>query len=386
MRYIVAAVLFAAASLAYWYMIPTFAIRWVAVSGLCVLGAGLLGSHVWRGRVLAPSRADWAGMAFIGWITLSLAWSSDQQAGAYQLMYIAMMYGVFLTVEHGLSKWRETLPDLICVIFAGALALLGWENRVHGGFGNPNWAVEWLLIASPFVALRKWAWPLLVLAVVYMLWFNNSKAEFIALWLVAVFGLLLLRWWITAPIVFIAPFTAAALWPEMVTDAVKFSIISRVELWLNSTALWLESPLIGHGLGSYDVEYPRMQEAHLAWFDSTIFSNPVIYAGAAHNEPLQVLTELGAIGLILTGLFIWSLGIRRWGAPQCALLIAMTLSLFSFPLQNPATAILVVISLGLVAADSRSGAADRRIRNVRGIRHYGLRPLALWTDGFMGVS
>ncbi|KKL54353.1 hypothetical protein LCGC14_2266290 [marine sediment metagenome] len=218
MRYIVAAVLFAAASLAYWYMIPTFAIRWVAVSGLCVLGAGLLGSHVWRGRVLAPSRADWAGMAFIGWITLSLAWSSDQQAGAYQLMYIAMMYGVFLTVEHGLSKWRETLPDLICVIFAGALALLGWENRVHGGFGNPNWAVEWLLIASPFVALRKWAWPLLVLAVVYMLWFNNSKAEFIALWLVAVFGLLLLRWWITAPIVFIAPFTAAALWPEMVTE------------------------------------------------------------------------------------------------------------------------------------------------------------------------
>lgn len=402
----VASALLAAASLSYWYWISTFGIRWAFVALGCVFAAGVFARHLWCGGKIDVSDADVAGSAFIAWVALSLLWSTDPRGGAISLMHLVALGGVFLLVEHVSRETLAVIPAAVTATYAGALVLVFAETELYGGFANPNWATEWLLIAAPFVVvfkckrfLKHWAWLLVAVAAVYLLWFNNSKAEFIALWLCIAAFLALRRMWAGALITLILPLSLAAMWPQLATPAVRFSVLSRLEIWANTVLLWAERPLTGHGLGSYDVEYPRVQEVHLAWFPdaTTIFQNSTIYVGAAHNEVLQIMAELGLVGLVLASGFLWtvlrpmkagSTSLKNiYVASTTSLLITASLSLFSFPLQNPQTALLAAVALGIVAnakAHSRAASGYLNPRDVWRQRLDRLRAVVVRDDNYLG--
>jgi hypothetical protein len=124
------------------------------------------------------------------------------------------------------------------------------------------------------------------------------------------------------------------------------SYLARIELWHNAVMAWLDRPFLGHGIGSFEQAFAPHRGDH-AWFlDRTILDVPWYAAGAAHNAILQILIETGLIGLILCGVFLWTVG--RCGI-SAVLIAALTMCLIEFPEQNPASAIFISCALGLAS-------------------------------------
>ena len=72
---------------------------------------------------------------------------------------------------------------------------------------------------------------------------------------------------------------------------------SRWEFWPAAVRFWLDAPLIGNGFASF----------------STLFHKGLELRGAhPHNVVLQIAAELGLVGLVLFGVFVWS-GLRHAG-------------------------------------------------------------------------
>lgn len=138
-------------------------------------------------------------------------------------------------------------------------------------------------------------------------------------------------------------------------DGLKISALARAELWLNTIAAWLRAPVFGYGLGGFDAAYGLVRSSHQSWFPSlaTIFTTPTVFAGAAHNELLQALAQFGVYGAALFTAFGWCV-LRQPGplAARVALWAAAGCAVVGFPTQNPATAILIVTALGLVAREA----------------------------------
>ena len=135
----------------------------------------------------------------------------------------------------------------------------------------------------------------------------------------------------------------------MFQESLVSSISSRLELWINSVFAWLDAPLFGHGIGSFDYAYAPHRIDHLRWLQGSILTHPNVSAGAAHNEGLQVLVELGMVGLALVLLSVFTVLRASKSSARWAALAMGTVAMVSFPFQNPATAILGVVILGVCA-------------------------------------
>ena len=312
------------------------------------------------GRVVDHVGRASAGLAVLGWIAASLSWSPDQAQGASILVAI----GSIALVVWGVGLVRAAVPAVITAVFTVALLLLIVFPEVHGGFGNENWASEWLMMAAPFVVLFAWrnssrflsaaVGALLILAAGYLVLGTSGDAWMLVAWVVVLAYCVRRRWWGAMAFVVLVPINIALLWSYL-GDRIVSSVLPRAELWINTVAMWLEHPFIGHGVGSFGFEYGRFQEVHTGLFPGldTILRPYVVEAGAAHNEVLQGLAEVGLIGMFLVGVFIWLVvrapamdGIAM--AAKWSLLIAAPLCVVSFPLQNTATLLMMATAVGVL--------------------------------------
>jgi len=328
-------------------------------------------------RRLALDRVSLAGLAVIVWAAVSLMWSTDPAAGALQLHKIAVLGVLFCAARAWGRDWP--LPELAVASVAIILALAPMVPT--SGFGNENFVTDYLLMLVPFLVvfavqhkgsvIRKFratakkckgygclAWfPLLAVAV-YLVAFNGARAEYLVAGAVMVVGLLLIRQRSAALIVALSGLAFLLLWPQVFGK----SLLARLELGNATAAMWWDAPFWGQGLGAFGFEYPRFADAW-RWLmperNSFISSNE--FAGAAHNETLQLMAELGLVGLALAGLFLFLC--LRHAKPSPALWclgILGVLSLVGFPLQTPATAVLGAVALGLAC-----GPIERPIRLPR---------------------
>lgn len=309
------------------------------------------------------------------WAVLSLSWSPDQLAGLHSLWQVSLVVIVFAL------GGRLPLAALATMATAGVLVLAVAAPHSIGGMGNANWQAEFLLLSLPFVMLMAWgdrprhiflallalaciAFPLLFgyeveqNKVVGLKWgAEHSNAAWLVmgadLAAISVF-LLWRRQYAFGLIGILSFFMGVALFWERFA----LSLGTRLEFALNTFRLWLDAPLFGHGLGGFNYEYPRVQEWHLSVFPDmgTSFHDVTMVAGAAHNEWLELASTLGLVGLILAGFVVFCIVMQarrtkwtpeKWAALAC-LYHALILSFIAFPLQNPATALLIVCSLAVV--------------------------------------
>ncbi|MGQ0665321.1 MAG: O-antigen ligase family protein [Pseudomonadota bacterium] len=359
--------------------------KWVGVHLAALLALFDFALGLRRDRA-AVDDIDLLTLAFVAYAALSLAWSSDPGLGSISLLHMTALAVVFTWVRR---RPAAELDFILPALFVGAIAVALVLAAVlppfrFAGFGNRNYATELMLVALPFpLALMFHARPVLKAAgavlglgaIVYLLAFNQSKIEFLVIPGVGLFALGVFlfhrldpfRFWALVTALIAAPAAASWLWWEKMYFAT--SLAFRLELWTNSILLWLEAPFLGHGLGSFDFEYPRLQESHLSvfpWLETPLFQAIQTMPGAAHNDLLQGLAEFGVAGVAIAVLWL-GLAIRNQRAKRgksladhaaalsaAALLIAAQLE---FPLQNPATALAAALVFGALAVRQPTGSA-----------------------------
>lgn len=297
-------------------------------------------------RGFKPRPFDILWLLFASYAGASLLWSPDPGQGAIQWVNLTALGIICSYIAR--QPWREPLSYGIAFAAVGAVLSYHQWPFFWGGYGNENFIAEFLLLCIPFCMGRRWP------ALLFIGWFyldGNRSQNWIAVGgMFAFAGWLYLfkvrAYWLATVIalgVLIAVLTAARN-PDLLQSAV-----ARAELWINAGGLWLENPIMGYGFGSFNFEYPRAQEFHHHLFPwlGTQFHTPFFYAGAAHNEPLQVLVELGLIGL---GLCVPLAVVGFSGAGKWVLTVAAGLACIGFPFQNPATALLCVVALSFSAS------------------------------------
>lgn len=163
------------------------------------------------------------------------------------------------------------------------------------------------------------------------------------------------------------------------------SLKSRVELAINTLAMILESPIFGHGTGSYNYDYHRFQETHFGILPGkyTVIGEITIFAGNAHNLILQILAEHGIVGLGLGLLFAWFVVKRYWEkkkdridhACMWTLCVFFVLSLIGFPLYNAHTGLVAVTCAALICQGGEP------IKTIKG-----WHPIPAYAGGVLGLS
>lgn len=325
---------------------------------------GLFRIHGGDGKMSVPKPILW-GALLLAWAGLSLVWSMDPKQGALEMANGLALFSVFAFIALAPRDRVWSVSPILALLICGSVVALDYlYPGLDAGFGNENFKVEFCLLALPFLAsVRNKTQALLaliaavVLAGIVLGAGSNIKYLIIAALFCASMVWLARRghwFWATAlPLAVVD----AAFYFDLLTKDIITSTSYRIELTTNTLAMWLASPIWGHGVGSFNYLYPEFQEAHLALFPKmgSVLSNDMGYfAGAAHNEYAQLLSDYGLIGFTLAVVLAWSL-LRVTSrdvldiAAKCVLFTAAVLSLIEFPLQNPHTAMLVAVACGILA-------------------------------------
>jgi O-antigen ligase len=148
----------------------------------------------------------------------------------------------------------------------------------------------------------------------------------------------------------------------IVSGVINPSSTQRMEAWARTLSLVRDYPITGTGLGTFEWSFPFYQRKG-EW----------MYWSQAHNDYLQVLSEVGLVGAALLG---WALIVfvrrilrpvleqiatrPRWSsiAAAAAVFAMLVHSVVDFNLQNPANALLFSVLVGVVTA--AAGDSDSR--------------------------
>jgi len=146
----------------------------------------------------------------------------------------------------------------------------------------------------------------------------------------------------------------------------------RILIWGSTLKMIEEAPLLGVGIGNYELVYPLYRTVE-EWRLSSRF-----VVGEAHNDYLQMAAETGLLGLAC---FLWLLarlfqrasrllktGDEGWRRPGLALtgsLVALLIyAFFAFPLRNPTSSLHFWLFAGLLVA-GEAAASNRPLKPVR---------------------
>ena len=123
----------------------------------------------------------------------------------------------------------------------------------------------------------------------------------------------------------------------------------RIEIWINSILAFLDKPFFGQGIGGFEYGYAPHRADHWNFLPGmdTVLPNLGIHAGAAHNELLQALVEIGLIGVALSAWLLYRVLANSKSYARPMVYAAMAIALIEFPLQNPASAVLIALGLAL---------------------------------------
>ena len=327
----------------------------------------------------------WADLAFAAIITYgaaSLAWSSNPLGGLQAVIIAIACLGFVVWLGH-----RELIHiEILCIgVMVGTW--LAWISNdwlpagAYSGFANSGYAAEALALTIPLMWFlwkqwRTW-WRWLPAAhalgvVAYILAFTPSLIPHVGAGGLVVAYCVHLTWrrsrgWALLELAAWLGLGALACVVFWHFPDLRKHLAYRFEVWVNTAFMIADHPLFGGGLGSFIEDYPRYLDAHgsLMPFYNLMMNSYTAQMEAAHNEPLQVLAELGVIGFTLVAAMFFlafrdaalSPPRRRPATTAGAALIVILIaeSLLEYPTQRSASLFLAVIGFGLLR---RAGALN----------------------------
>lgn len=344
---------------------------------------------------------------FLLWALLSMAWAINVYEVVERWLAWALATAAFFLVSNVCRDSREQWRLIIAMYSAGVIiAVLGISQYLFGldlfqqaappaaTFGNRNMAIHLQVITLPLGGLlflrvtdkRLTALLAISLALMatYML-YTGTRAGWLAGGLELLIFYPMARRLLTAGAwqfnaakkrglicAFLLFAALSVLGPNgsldgydrlgqrlTATQQFPHTLPPRLAIWLNSLAMVKDRPLLGTGLGNFQVYYPLY---HQRWAKTFTFT-PQNQTRKVHNDLLQLLVELGLIGLLLA-LYIPGkalLVMRRYPARlngQQRLLVNTLFialggiglnALLSFPLQRSVPTFYALACLGLIS-------------------------------------
>ena len=251
-------------------------------------------------------------LAVMSAAVVSIRFSDHPYFGLGFVPRLAGNLGIFLLA---VRAPRERLPEfcrwwliMAVVVAVNGLLRIGFEPEVLSTFGNRNFLGVYLaasvvvgvaigetwsrlgclvLLGAMLPCASRGAW--LALGAVAVMWFLAFGKGFLRRWSVRVLVVLLMlvgMGWSSRPYVL----------RQWDTDV-------RPMIWRATLHMVAARPFLGHGLGSYVVEYPKYRLP--GYFLRPKSTNVTDHA---HNELLEVAAEQGLVGLAVT-LWLWAMAV-----------------------------------------------------------------------------
>ncbi len=370
----------------------------LAWPALGVLGAAAL--SLINAENLALSLISFVGLIYFGLLGLAIVNAVESERDI-KILVSALVLSASIASGYGLLQYYGKLP--------GPPGFIGGSPAMISTFGNPNYLAGFLAhlvvpgILLCFVTQNRWA-RLGLLVFLVLMTAALVAANSVGAWLAALFsaifffgGVLLFRLgralhaqrrWALAVVIVLGlvvwlqsppgPLNAligraATLGPSdgPIEKVVQFfqrlwegnSGIARSWNWWIAYEMLREHPFLGVGLGDYKVEFLEYK----ARFKETPLGQQYTFylprAIQAHNDYVQLIAELGLIGLLAVGFFVGVLirsahnfvrssespERRLWAVALCAGIVAFLAdALVSFPLHLPASELNLVLLMSLL--------------------------------------
>ncbi len=373
-----------------------------------------------QGLALLRSTIATLLVAFLAWSLLTMLWAHNLYEALIKALDYSAAVLAGLLVAHTITRNRHALHWVLVALFWSgiALALLGiaqflflveWVDQhapPSATFNNKNMAAQYGLLTLPLgivlflrakTPLSNWTYGIGSMIIAVFITYTRTRAAWLSLLLemslLAIFLLYEARSGHVSAFAQrgkIAPIVVALLgWLVAVhfdangfrwflsfvsdvalgtVDAVKFdgTGIPRIAIWSNTLLMIWENPF-GVGLGNWVVEYPAYHSRVIVDHE---MSESIQHINA-HNDYLEFAAELGFIGVALLAGIAWRVGAvaKRMLISQSGdrryLMLGVLLAvigicfdaIFSFPFQQPVPLFLMIVYLGIVAANERGGDA-----------------------------
>jgi exopolysaccharide production protein ExoQ len=287
-----------------------------------------------------------AGWAYVEWAVLSIVWSISASAALSELLTLLQLFTIaVLIADVVINDHRLVRPLLwtysITAAFTAALGILAFlaGNRVAGdrvaalpGQNPANFAAlllpaflfctfELLHGRRPYLCL-----PLTLLSLGGII-LSGTRGAWVSILLVLalfVFPALELRRKIAAVGVLLLVFGAVLQLPGVSTLILERAATAgdtggagRTDIWTVGLVIFETSPVIGVGYANFATAYtPQLVMEAGVGFDHGAYR-------PAHNIVISTSAELGLVGLLLLGLFLVPLVIRRGWGPEAQVIRAI---------------------------------------------------------------
>jgi putative inorganic carbon (hco3(-)) transporter len=277
-----------------------------------------------RERIFMDGARGWSLAALVILATASIGWSFNPEASKFQAQELFKSLAIYLTMVNLVTSSRRLAVLCLAMIFASLVTSIGtinWyyagENLVEGFrarwvgvYADPNRMAMSIGIIVPMAAAfalrRESPWAVrglcaaaVVLAIIAIV-FSHSRGGFIGLAAaLAVWTLREKRLSQTVAVGLVAIgmliFAPKSFWHRTETVGhfeVDASAIGRINAWHVTSEINIDKPMLGVGVGAFQTAWPQ-------------YAPPGARRSyAAHNVFLQVIAELGLVGIALFLVFV----------------------------------------------------------------------------------
>ncbi len=319
------------------------------VAGLLFLatyGAPRLGSMTLRA---IPT----AGWAYLAWAMVSLGWAINPEVGWEKIVTLLQLFLIALLVADFVAQRPEIVRPVLWAysLSAAATALIGIQSYVAQGLADwrssgiqgqdPAQFAAVLLPAFVFGLYevisgdRRILGGAITVLTTAGIVVSGTRGAWVAcavvLLLIVLPGLTLRRRVASVAIILIVGAIVYQLpgIPDLVAErsgsAISTGGAGRTDLWSVGLTIFSSAPLTGVGYANFPVAFTpeAIRAAGFGWalLDKT--------GAGSHSILIATLGELGAIGLLLLGLFLGPLVLRRGWGPDAAIVRAALASLIT---------------------------------------------------------
>lgn len=282
----------------------------------------------------------WAVLVIVG-VLFGLIWLSPNPYEAGYVFWLYLLYILAFFIGRDLPDLKQVFVGLALGLWVNSAVVIGQYFRIFDDMifrGGSNYAALYgnyipageaaAMVVIALVALRVW-WPIVGVLPTLL---AGARGPAVALGIAAV----CLAWTYSRRLTALAVASAGAVVTVLVLlhpDPLA-GFEERLNVWRD---LIPQLTVLGHGLGSFAIDFPAYQNHTNAL--QVRFEYP-------HNDPLNLAYELGVAGVVLW--LVLLLRVVRAGpcAERYALVVFLAAGMLAFPMYMPVTGFLAALCAG----------------------------------------